>query len=501
MDTLFYNGTIRTMDSLSPMEALSARDDRILELGGLAQLDHGAVYDRKVDLHGACLMPAFMDAHSHLIGWAMEKLKADLSSAKTFDDIAGLMGEFAKTPQGQDSQWVIGAGANMLMNEGLVEKLDRVLPDRPCVVTHVSGHGGVFNTAGQKLLGLSQGAMVENAFIDAECRIPSPNFASLKAVFEEGQEDYIRQGYVLAQEGCVNANAAPLYKALSAADAMKMTIVGYAQQDLGLPLDKGPLPTAGFTIRGDKIFLDGSPQQRTAYLREPYIGGGLGEATMTDEQVLAAVRSAKEGGRQLLAHCNGDAAIDRYLWALEEGGYPAELRPVVIHGQLMQYDQLKKVKELGAVVSYFVAHTRHWGDDHIRNLGDRAMTISPVRSTLDMGIPVTFHQDTPVLPPYPLEPVACAALRRTASGAALSEKEKISVYEGLQIMTRGAAYQYHEENERGTLEPGKRADFVILDRDPVTTPAEELESIRVLATISGGEVLWRDPHAQAAAEL
>lgn len=494
MDTLFYNGTIRTMDSKVPAEAVSVRDDRILELGGLAQLERGAVYGRKVDLHGACLMPAFMDAHSHLIGWAMGKLQADLSSAKSFDDIAALMGKFAKTPQAQGSQWIIGGGANMLLNESLVEKLDRALGDRPCVVTHVSGHGGVFNTAGQKLLGLAQGAMVENAFIEAECRIPSPEFASLKAVFEEGQDDYIRQGYVLAQEGCVNGNAAPLYKALTAAKAMKMTIVGYAQQDLGLPAESGPLPQAGFTIRGDKIFLDGSPQQRTAYLREPYIGGGMGEATMTDEEVLAAVRSAKEGQRQLLAHCNGDAAIDRLLWALEEGGYPKELRPVVIHGQLMQKDQLRKVKELGAVVSYFVSHTRHWGDDHIRNLGERAMTISPVRSTLDMGIPVTFHQDTPVLPPSSMEPVACAALRRTASGAALAESEKISVYEGLRIMTWGAAYQYHQENERGTLEPGKRADFVILDRDPVTTPPEELESIRVLATISGGEVLWKAPN-------
>ena len=137
----------------------------------------------------------------------------------------------------------------------------------------------------------------------------------------------------------------------------------------------------GLSNRGNKIFLDGSPQQRTAFLRQPYVGGGLGEATMTEEQVLAAVKCAGEAGRQILAHCNGDAAIDRFLWALEEADYPKELRPVIIHAQLLQRDQLRKVKERGAVVSFFVSHVRHWGDVHLSNLGERARTISPVSYT------------------------------------------------------------------------------------------------------------------------
>ena len=212
---------------------------------------------------------------------------------------------------------------------------------------------------------------------------------------------------------------------------------------------------------------------------------------MTEDEVLSAVRRAGEDRRQILAHCNGDAAIDRFLWALEEADYPAALRPVVVHAQLMQLDQVDRARRLGAVVSFFPAHTRHWGDVHLANLGDRAMTISPCRSALDRGVPITLHQDTPVLPPDPLEAAACAALRRTKGGVPLDQGERISVYEALQALTAGAAWQYHAEGERGTLAPGKRADLIVLDRDPAVLPPEELETVRVLATVGGGEVLWR----------
>ena len=164
---------------------------------------------------------------------------------------------------------------------------------------------------------------------------------------------------------------------------------------------------------------------------------------------------------------------------------------MIIHAQLLQRDQLRKVKERGAVVSFFVSHVRHWGDVHLSNLGERARTISPCWSTMEAGIPITFHQDTPVLPPEPFMPVACAALRKTASGVELGREERISVWEGLQVMTIGAAYQYHAEKERGTLEPGKRADLIILDKDPLAVEPEDLESIQVLETISEGRTLWR----------
>ncbi len=493
VDTLYYNGVIRTMESHHPEEALLVRDGRIVAAGEFAPLLRQCTYTNKVDLQGGCLMPAFLDAHSHIISWAMGKLQADLSGAGDWDAVAAAMGGFAARRGVPPGQWVIGRGAGLPPEEALVEKLDRVLPDRPAMVQHVSCHGGVFNTAAQRLLGLDRGALVENPFLAAQRRVPMPEFQELERAFLEAQDDYLSHGYVLAQEGCMMEEAKALYDALERSGAVKMSIVSYGQPDMAC--DNGPIPTVGLSNRGNKIFLDGSPQQRTAFLRRDYAGGGRGEATMTEAQVLEAVRTAKEQGRQLLAHCNGDAAIDRFLWALREADYPAALRPVVVHAQLMQKDQLRPARERGAVLSFFVSHVRRWGDVHLENLGERAMTISPCYSALARGIPFTFHQDTPVLPPTPFEPVACAFLRQTAGGRQLAMRERVSVYDGLRAMTAGAAYQYHAEAERGTLAPGKRADLIVLDQDPLAVPAEELESIQVLRTISEGRTLWRQEGA------
>lgn len=189
-----------------------------------------------------------------------------------------------------------GEGRTLLLDERLVAELDRVLPDHPALVQHASSHGGAFNTAAQRILGLTQGALVENPYIEAQKKVPMPDMGTLIAAFQEAQDDYLSHGYVLAQEGCMMKEAAQLYDAFEAAGAIKMAIVSYGQPDMAC--DSGPIPTVGLSNRGNKIFLDGSPQQKTAFLREPYVGGGLGEATMTEEQVLAAVKCA---GRQAVS--------------------------------------------------------------------------------------------------------------------------------------------------------------------------------------------------------
>ena len=333
MDTLYYNGDILTMATHIPQQALLVRDGRVAAVGAFEPLLEADPYCHKVDLQGACMMPAFLDAHSHIVSWAMGKLQADLSGAADFPAIAAAMAEFARRRGIAPGQWVIGRGADMPLDESLVAELDRALPDHPALVQHASSHGGVFNTAARKALGLSRGALVENPYIEAQKKVPMPDLAELTAAFREAQEDYLSHGYILAQEGCMMEEAARLYAAFAAAGAIQMAIVSYGQPDMAC--DRGPIPTVGLSNRGNKIFLDGSPQQRTAFLREPYVGGGLGEATMTEEEVLAAVRCAGAAGRQLLAHCNGDAAIDRFLWALEEADYPGALRPVIVHAQLL----------------------------------------------------------------------------------------------------------------------------------------------------------------------
>ena len=164
----------------------------------------------------------------------------------------------------------------------------------------------------------------------------------------------------------------------------------------------------------------------------------------------------------------------------------AALRPVMIHAQLLGRDQLPEVRRLGGIPSFFVAHVYHWGDVHLENLGPgRAEAISPAGSAAEQGIPFTFHQDAPVIRPDMLETVWCAVNRVTRQGRVLGREERVDVRTALEAVTVHAAYQYFEETDKGTLAPGKQADLVILDRDPLAVPQEELRDIRVLET-------WKD---------
>ena len=164
----------------------------------------------------------------------------------------------------------------------------------------------------------------------------------------------------------------------------------------------------------------------------------------------------------------------------------------MIHAQLLDLDQMDEVKELGVVPSFFAAHVYHWGDVHVKNFGaERAARISPAGAALERDIPFTFHQDTPVLPPDMLETVWCGVNRLTRSGAVLGPEQKIPVVEALAAVTIRAAWQYFEEGEKGSLREGKRADLVLLERDPLTADPMSLRDIPVLATWKDGRLIYR----------
>lgn len=198
-----------------------------------------------------------------------------------------------------------------------------------------------------------------------------------------------------------------------------------------------------------------------------------------------------------MAHCNGDAASQQFIDCYKEGMKKCEsdggdLRPVMIHCQTAREDQLEEMKKIGMLPSIFVAHTYYWGDVHLKNLGaERGNKISPVGTANKIGLKYNFHQDCPVLAPDMLKTIWCAVNRKTRKGAVIGEDERISVYDALKGVTVNAAYAYHEENEKGTLEKGKLADMVILDTNPLCCEPCDIDKINVLETIKEGETLYR----------
>ena len=207
------------------------------------------------------------------------------------------------------------------------------------------------------------------------------------------------------------------------------------------------------------------------------------------------VRRFHEAGLQIAVHGNGDASIDDILDAFEaaQRAHPRDdARHIVIHAQMARDDQLDRMAALGVIPSFFSLHTFYWGDRHRRIFmgPERAAGMSPAKSAQDRGIAFTIHADAPVVPMEPLRLVWSAVNRRTRSGFVVGEQQRISVPAALRAVTIDAARQHFEEAEKGSLEPGKLADLVILSRSPLEVP-EEIDEIRVLETIVGGRTRFR----------
>lgn len=532
---LYANGIILTMEKQMYAEAVLVKDGRIAAVGRKAAVEACAGADtERVDLEGRTMMPAFLDAHSHFMACANGELQISLDGTKSFREIAERVREYIAVRHVEKGKWLTGKGYdhNFLEERFHPDRhlLDEAAPDNPLVITHQSGHMGVFNTEALLRLGISMdgngavreipggkiavqdhiptGYMEENAFVEFQKKIPLPSPEEFMDAVEKAQKRYASHGITLIQEGLVVDEMLPLYQKIVESGILKLDVVGYLDmKGAGKFLEAMGKHREGFLrhfkIGGYKIFLDGSPQGRTAWLRMPYTSGPekegyRGYPVHTDEEVCAFVRRALEEHMQILAHCNGDAACGQYIRVFEKAAaaegktLPADIRPVMIHAQLLGLDQIPNVKAMGMIPSFFAGHVYHWGDIHADNLGmERASHISPAASAEKEGIAYTFHQDAPVIEPDMLETVWCAVNRCTKNGKVLGSKERISVTDALKAITVNTAYQYFEERERGSIAPGKRADFVILSENPLEKDKMQIRDIRVLATIKDGDVIYR----------
>lgn len=439
--------------------------------------------------------------------------------------------------------------------------LDAAFPDNPVMITHASGHMGVVNTPALEKMGITKdtkdpeggrigrtaagagsgkgrngatgtgsgkgrngvtgtgqagngsadgygepdGYLEETAFTGSSSVIPEPGMEQLARQLEAAEQIYLSHGITTIQDGRTRSDEWKLLKYAAENELLHADVVAYAAlNDAHELTEENPDYTGKYNnhlrIGGYKIFLDGSPQGRTAWMSSPYEGepeGYCGYPIFKDEEVTSYFETALREGRQLLVHCNGDAAAQQMIDACtravrETGADPGQTRPVMIHAQMVRADQLAQMAELSITASFFTAHTWYWGDVHLKNFGEaRALKISPARTAIDDGVNVTFHQDSPVIQPDMIETIWCAVNRISCGGHPMGVMERVTPYEALKAVTANAAYQYGEESEKGTIETGKKADFVILSANPLTVPPMEIKKIRVLETIKSGKILYK----------
>lgn len=532
MQKLFYGGDILTMKNEEDApEAVLVTGGKIAYVGTREEAEKLAEAETEfVDLQGKTLMPSFIDPHSHIAMYSQFSSFADLSECEDFEEILTVLKKYMEEhPVGEDGAVMArGYDHNFLKEEThpTADVLDRVSNKIPICLFHTSGHMAVANTPLLTLAGITKETPepksgrigryedgTPNGYLE-EIEVMTP---VLMLVFSrmkqnpmqqmiEVQDIYLKYGITTAQDGGATRESVEGFLQMAANRLFKIDVVAYVITDekgIGTLLKEHPEAAGTYTnhfqIGGGKIILDGSPQGKTAWLTSPYEGEETycGYPTYPDEIVEGAAKAAITGKYQLLAHCNGDAASDQYLRcykkALEETGNPRkDLRPVMIHCQTVRDDQLDEMKELGMIPSIFVAHTYYWGDVHLKNLGaERGARISPVKSALERGLPYNFHQDCPVLKPDMMQTVWCAVNRRTKKGVKIGEEQCISVFDALKGITINAAYAYNEEAKKGTIEAGKLADLVILEKNPLKVDKMEIKDIAVAETIKEGVTLYR----------
>lgn len=517
--TLYYGGPVITMEGSQIAEAVLTENGIIRFVGKIEDIaDTDIAGARLVDLKGKALLPAFIDSHSHITALATTMGMACLSNANSFQEIVDILKKSCN--QLKEGQWLIGFGYdhNNLQEKQHPDKtvLDQISTEIPILISHVSGHMGVANTMALKEMEITQqsddpvggkigrnedgsfnGYLEENAFFMGSSKIPSPTIEQQLNQLKQAEEVYLKNGITTVQDGLTKQPEWSLLQTASAQKQLTVDVVAYPDYMQAKELvQKNKLYVKNYLnhlkIGGYKLILDGSPQGKTAWMSQPYEGESsyCGYPAHTDQEVLECLSTALEEKLQVLVHCNGDAAaqqlIDQYRLAKEQTDSTQNIRPVMIHAQTVRKDQLKQMAELDMIASFFIAHTYYWGDIHCKNLGQRAMSISPVQSAIENHVVYTFHQDTPVLLPNMMETVWCAVNRISKQGIVIGQQEKISVLDALKGITINAAYQYGEERKKGSIKMGKRADFVILDRNPLNTPKLELNQIQILQTIKDG---------------
>lgn len=257
-----------------------------------------------------------------------------------------------------------------------------------------------------------------------------------------------------------------------------------------------------FKLGGIKITVDGSPQGRTAFFTTPYLTGGpggeenwYGEPSFSQDIANQLLKRIYDAGLQSNFHANGDAAIDMCIKAHEfaSAGNPTkDRRTTVIHGQFSRKDQLDKFLEYKMIPSFYTEHTYFFADTHVKNRGlAQASLISPMKTAISKGLRPTNHTDFNVVPIDQMFVIWSAVNRISRNGVEIGAEERISPYQALQAITTYAAYQYFEENSKGSLKEGKLADLVILDKNPIKVDVMSIKEIKVVETIKEGKTIYK----------
>jgi predicted amidohydrolase YtcJ len=536
-DTLYTGGPILTMNDAQPAaEAVAVSDGRIVAVGSLEELDdYRGRQTRVVDLEGRTLLPGFVDSHGHVVMGGLQAMSANLLAPPdgAVRDIASLqdtLRAWAKDNAAvvESVNLIVGFGYDQAQLAELRpptrDDLDQVSSEVPIIAIHQSGHFGALNSKALAQAGITaqsenppggvirrradgepDGVLEENAFLGALVKligVLEPEY--FEAFARAGAELWARFGYTTAQEGRAMPDTVGIARKVASEGGFDIDVVIYpdvlVDRDF-IAANVSDRYENHMRVGGAKLTIDGSPQGFTALRDRPYYApvghyppGYAGYPAATMEQVTDAVDWAFANGIQVITHVNGEGASDMLIAAIDAATqkHGPGRRPVLIHGQLMREDQVDALQRLGIFPSLFPMHTFYWGDWHREHtVGPaNADNISPTGWVRTRGMMFGTHHDAPVAFPDSMRVLDATVTRRSRSGDILGPAQRVDVMTALKAMTIWPAWQHFEEADKGSIETGKLADFVILSDDPTAIDPERLDTLKVLTTIKEDRVVF-----------
>jgi len=504
-------------------ESMLVRDGRIAAIGPAAAVraaaEPGAAVVR---LDGATVVPGLIDAHCHVINIGYLAAGADCSQPAA-PDIAAIKARLRaaadSTPAGS---WVTGSG---YVEYKLLEQrhptradLDDAVPDRPAVVYHTSLHACVLNSAALREAGFADGQpdppdgvigrddhgrltgvlfegpmfrVLGNKLRDDLARMDA---AARARVVRRAGERLAALGITAACDADLRCQTLAAYAEADDAGVLSQRIYGLAVHDEVDELVRSGLRgrrSGRLAAQAVKIWADGGMSSRTAAIHGTYPVAPFGSGILyfSPAELTAMVRDFAARGFQVCVHAQGDRAIEIVLDAYAQtlaGTQGNPRRHRIEHGGAMYPALAARAAELGIVVVSQPGFLSGLGDGFADAFPGQADQLYAFRSWRRAGITVAGSSDAPVITPDPRTGIRDAIVRRTAAGRVLGPDERLAAREALALYTTGGAFAMHREAEIGSLEPGKLADFTVLDRNPLTTDPEQVTGIQVLATVVDG---------------
>jgi predicted amidohydrolase YtcJ len=553
--TLYHGGDIVTMRGMEPeyVESLAVRDGKILFTGTVADAKSKFGANAKlVDLGGKTMLPGFIDTHGHFVYFGKNLVDANLFNCVDVPDLLERMKkQVERTPKGA---WIVGFGYQPRgMKEGrppTIEELDQISKDVPLMIVDSSGHMGVGNSAAFLAAGITAdtpdptggaftrkedgkslaGPMEETALNAVRASRPAfSNELAAQAITgaaqvwaSYGQTTAMEAGLGLGNDDiqivthAIDAKLLPIDLYIAAKDsvldetlAASYSIASQYNAKAGGVVEKLRAARPDLDNRyinrarlgGVKFWLDGSLD--TAWFTKPYTQTPQGKTApfsgyqqIPDEVLDAVFDKYWTTDFQIHMHMNGDAAADQALSAISKAVKKhgmRDARPVFVHGAWLRIDQIERVKTYGAIPSFLTSGIVVGGDSVVKLWGpERSAGAMASRTFLRSGLNFTYSHDAPVSPvPSILALVDAGVNRLSGSGQLIGPDERIPPYHGLRAVTSMAAYQLKEEATKGTLEVGKLADLVILDKNPMKVESTTIKDILVVETIKEGQTVFK----------